>query len=78
MDIKEILEKIKYQQLDETFNNPERKGSLTINGFSFDVRIVKGLVYCAGIRLPDFLFELDLPEKETEEYFNTIAKWVME
>ena len=71
-----ILELYQQKLFSETFNNAIIKGVLTIDGYSFDIRIVNGAFYCNGLPINDFLDECMLTENEESEYKEKIKKWI--
>lgn len=48
----------------EAFNNTEVKGIIDFNGWSFDIRIVNDKIYCNGISLEDFIWNIDEGKEE--------------
>jgi hypothetical protein len=72
-----ILEFYRQSQFAKTFNKPDIKGVITVDGYSFDIRIVNGQFYCNGLPLDDFFHEGMLTQTEQLKYERAIEIWLI-
>ena len=64
-------------QFAKKFNHPDIKGVITVDGFSFDIRIVNEEFYCNGVLLDDFFSEGMFTGNEQLKYENAIYEWLI-
>ncbi|HVS93435.1 MAG TPA: hypothetical protein VHE59_15455 [Mucilaginibacter sp.] len=72
-----LIELYRQSQFAKSFNNPDIKGVIAVDGYSFDIRIVNSEFYCNGIPLDDFFHEAMLTKQEQLRYEDAIAKWLI-
>lgn len=72
-----LLELFRQSQFAKTFNNPDIKGIITVDGYSLDIRIVNDRFYCNGLPLDDFFHEGMLTPQEQLKYEDAIANWLI-
>lgn len=72
-----LLELYRQSQFAKTFNKPNVKGVITVNGFSFDIRIVGSELYCNGLPVEDFFKEAMLTIDERLAYEDAIMGWLL-
>lgn len=72
-----LLELYRQSQFAKVFNQPDVKGVITINGFSFDIRVVGSELYCNGLPVEDFLEEAMLTIDEKIFYEEAIMNWLL-
>jgi len=72
-----LLELYRQSQFAKTFNHPDIKGIVTVNGFSFDVRVVDNELYCNGLPVEHFLDEAMLTIDEKISYEEAIMNWLL-
>lgn len=71
-----ILQRYQEYQLAKSFNSAIIKGMLTVDCFSFDIRIAGNVVFCNGLSVEDFLDECMLDSEERKIYYIAINQWV--
>ncbi|WP_428327599.1 hypothetical protein [Mucilaginibacter sp.] len=72
-----ILELYRQSQFAKTFNHPDVKGVITVDGYSFDIRIVNEQFYCNGLPLDDFFHEGMFTPQEQLKYELAIENWLL-
>lgn len=72
-----ILEFYHQSQFAKIFNQPDIKGIITVDGFSFDIRLVKGELYCNSLPVEDFFQEGMFTVTEQLLYEEAIYKWLL-
>jgi len=73
-----LLERYSQFKTAKLFNNPNAKGVISINGYSFDIRLVNGMLYANGLQLQDFFDEAMLDVEEELLYEESIYNWLTE
>ena len=72
-----LLELYRESQFAKTFNRPDLKGIITVDGFSFDIRVVNDQFYCNGLPLDDFFNEGMFSPVEQLKYEKAIEDWLL-
>ncbi|MDB5014238.1 MAG: hypothetical protein JWQ25_2440 [Daejeonella sp.] len=72
-----LLQLYHQSQFAKGFNQPDIKGIITVGGFSFDIRLVGGEIYCNSLLLEDFLEEGMLTLDERILYEEAIYNWLL-
>lgn len=72
-----LIEFYHQSQFAKTFNHPDIKGVITVDGFSFDIRLVNGNLYCNSLPLEDFFEEGMFDVNEQLIYEEAIYKWLL-
>lgn len=72
-----LLELYRQSQFAKTFNQPDIKGVISVDGFSFDIRIVNNQFYCNGLPLDDFFYEGMFSPNEQLKYEKAIENWLL-
>jgi|GEM_PF-5604807 len=71
-----LLERYSQFKTAKLFNNPNAKGIISVNGYSFDIRLVNGQLYANGLQLQDFFNEAMLNIEEELLYEESIYDWL--
>jgi hypothetical protein len=72
-----LLELYHQRQFATEFNRPDVKGVITVEGFSFDIRLVKGELYCNSLPLDLFFEEGMFTIDEQILYEEAIYSWLL-
>jgi hypothetical protein len=72
-----LLEFYHQSQFAKIFNQPDIRGVITVDGFSFDIRLVKGQLYCDSLLLDDFFKEGMFTATEQLSYEEAIYNWLL-
>lgn len=72
-----LLELYRQSQFAKVFNQPNAKGVITVDGFSFDIRVVGSELYCNGLPVEHFLEEAMLTIDEKISYEEAIMNWLL-
>ena len=72
-----LLEFYHQRKFAEIFNQPNVKGVVTVDGFSFDIRLINGLLYCNSLPIENFLEEGMLSVDEKILYEQAIYNWLL-
>jgi len=72
-----LLEFYHQSQFAKLFNQSDIKGIVSVDGFSFDIRLVDNKLYCNSLLLEDFLDEAMLSIEERIEYEEAIYDWLL-
>lgn len=72
-----LLELYRQSQFAKIFNSPNVKGTITVDGYSFDARVVDGELYCNGLPVEHFLEEAMLTVDEKLSYEEAILNWLL-
>lgn len=72
-----LLELYSQRKFANIFNKPDIKGVITIDGFSFDIRLVNEMLYCNSLPLEDFFEEAMLTLNEKILYEEAIYDWLL-
>lgn len=71
-----LLEYYHQSQFSKTFNRADIKGVISVDGFSFDIRVINNTIYCNGVPLEDFLEEGMFSLEEKIECEQAIYDWL--
>jgi hypothetical protein len=71
-----LIEFYHQSQFAKIFNKADIRSIITVNDFSFDIRIVNNNLYCNGLSLEDFLEEGMFTINEKIGCEEAIYKWL--